>query len=343
MESGQGHHSPISMMAVQPIPGCSHPNRAHAISNGRIAGAMISAPAEDSGKERIVLEQNNDYSGSGMAWNEQSVESARRKYENLTFSDSYMFSAVLTRNRKLCKRILETILERKVVFLRYVNSEQSLKEAPDARGVRLDVYLEDNEGKLYNVEMQAYDEPDIAARSRYYQANMDIAGLRNGTKDYKELPEAWVIFICRKDYFGHNLCRYSYENRCIETGDALNDRAKRIFLNASGEDPSISKELREFLNYIKDKKPRGKLTRQIEAQVKKNRKDRRLLMDFIPYEIEMERAREEGEKRGEKRGIKLGEKRGIKKGIEKLAEHYRREDPKLTMKEAREMAEKILK
>ena len=66
-------------------------------------------------------------------------------------------------------------------------------------------------------------------------------------------------------------------------------------------------------------------------------------MDFIPYEIEMERAREEGEKRGEKRGIKLGEKRGIKKGIEKLAEHYRREDPKLTMKEAREMAEKILK
>ena len=53
-----------------------------------------------------------------------------------------------------------------------------------------------------NIEMQAYDEEDIAARSRYYQANIDLTRLKEG-KSYSELGESWVIFICTRDYFGH--------------------------------------------------------------------------------------------------------------------------------------------
>ena len=288
------------------------------------------------------MKRKNKYSGNRKGIKRQLRESPRKDFKDLTFSDSYMFSAVLMRNKALCRRILETILERKVASIRYVNAEKTIKEAPNAKGVRLDVFLEDDEKKLYNIEMQSYSEVDIAARSRYYQANMDLAGLRSGKKSYKELNESWVIFICKKDYFGHNLCRYTYENICRETGAPLNDRAKRIFLNAEGTNQSISAELQELLDYVKDNKPRGSLTRQIEEQVRRNRKDVKLRMDYIPYQLELERVKEESEKRGERRGEKRGGRNMKKRDIALLAKHYRLENPLLSPKEATEMAKKIL-
>ena len=280
------------------------------------------------------MKRKNKYSGNRKGIKRQLRESPRKDLKVLTFSDSYMFSAVLMRNKALCRKILETILDRKVASIRYVNAEKTIKEAPNAKGVRLDVFLEDDEKKLYNIEMQSYSEVDIAARSRYYQANMDLAGLRSGKKSYKELNESWVIFICKKDYFGHNLCRYTYENICRETGAPLNDRAKRIFLNAEGTDQSISAELQELLDYVKDNKPRGSLTRQIEEQVRRNRKDVKLRMDYIPYQLELEHYRKEGELRGEKRGIK--------KSIKKLSKFYLAENPSLTEKEALKLAKQRL-
>ena len=61
-------------------------------------------------------------------------------------------------------------------------------------------------------------------------------------------------------------------------------------------------------------------------------------MDYIPYQLELERVKEESEKRGERRG----EKRGIKKSIKKLSKYYLAENPSLTEKEATKMAKKIL-
>ena len=142
------------------------------------------------------------------------------------------------------------------------------------------------------------------------------------------------ISSCGDHRKGADICWYTYENICLETGAPLNDRAKRIFLNAEGTDHSISAELRELLDYVKDNKPRGSLTRRIEKQVRQNRKDVKLRMDYIPYQLELEHYRKEGELRGEKRGIK--------KSIKKLSKFYLAENPSLTEKEALKLAKQIL-
>ena len=86
--------------------------------------------------------------------------------------------------------------------------------------------------------------------------------------------------------------------------------------------------------YVRDNKPRGSLTRQIEEQVRQNRKDVKLRMDYIPYQLELEHYRKEGELRGEKRGVK--------KSLEKLSKFYLTENPSLTEKEALKLAKQIL-
>ncbi|MCR5651286.1 MAG: Rpn family recombination-promoting nuclease/putative transposase [Lachnospiraceae bacterium] len=218
--------------------------------------------------------------------------------EELTFSDSFMFGAVLTRNLGLCKEILELILDRRISSISFSNAEQYLEAAPDSKSVRLDVYLEDDTSKAYDFEMQAYDEPDIAARSRYYQANVDI-NLMAKKEKYQDLPDSYIIFVCTKDYFNRGLCKYTYENICHETGDPLNDRTKKIFLNAAGEDKTISSGLRDFLDYIAGKGTHSDLTERIDAAVAAARKDRNVRMAYLSYDLALQSSEDRGIAKGE--------------------------------------------
>lgn len=50
----------------------------------------------------------------------------------------------------------------------------------ETRGVRLDVYADDEHGTVYNVEMQTTDNKNLPKRSRYYQGQMDMDALKTG-------------------------------------------------------------------------------------------------------------------------------------------------------------------
>ncbi len=226
----------------------------------------------------------------------------RKPIEELTFADNFMFGAVLARNIDLCKEILEIILDRKVSRISYSNTEQYFEATPDSKSVYLDVYLEDDTSKAYDMEMQAYDEPDIAARSRYYQANVDI-NLMAKKMEYKDLRESYIIFICTKDYFGHGLRKYTYENICHETGDPLGDRTKKIFLNAAGIGDKISDELRDLLDYIAGGIANNDLTKRIDAEVISARKDRKVRMSYLAYDLALQKSRNEGWNDGWNDGI----------------------------------------
>ena len=78
---------------------------------------------------------------------------------------------------------------------------------PEYKGVRLDVYAEDEKETHYDIEMQALKKPAIEKRSRYYHSQMDMEFLLRG-EDYKKLPNSYVIFICDFDPFGEK--KYCY-------------------------------------------------------------------------------------------------------------------------------------
>ena len=65
-----------------------------------------------------------------------------KKFEELTFSDHYMFEKVL-QNKDICKELLERLLKIKIERLEYPEIEKTISPYYETRGVRLDVYVKD--------------------------------------------------------------------------------------------------------------------------------------------------------------------------------------------------------
>ena len=172
----------------------------------------------------------------------------RKLFKELEFKDAFLFAAALE-DAELCRLMLERILGfpiRKVV----VHTEHAIAVNPDYRGVRLDVYADDENGSVYNVEMQTTDEGNLAKRSRCHQGQMDVSLLEPGTK-FQQLPDSYVIFICTFDPFGRGLYRYTCYPVCKEDGKPLLDGTCRIFLNTHGTNADeVPEELVDFLNYV---------------------------------------------------------------------------------------------
>ena len=119
-----------------------------------------------------------------------------KKYEDLKFTDDFMFCKILENNPGLCKELLELILERKVGELVAVNRQQPVEITAGGKGVRFDVYAEDDKNVIYDVEMQNAKIDSISKRTRYSQGMIDLNLIERGKK-YQELNRSFVIFICR--------------------------------------------------------------------------------------------------------------------------------------------------
>ena len=91
-----------------------------------------------------------------------------KKLEELELWDDFMFGAVMS-NKELCKPLLEMILQKKIKDIQYPELQKSINLQYDARSIRLDVYIEDDENTVYDIEIQATNEKNLPKRSRYYQ------------------------------------------------------------------------------------------------------------------------------------------------------------------------------
>ena len=104
----------------------------------------------------------------------------------------------------------------------------------------------------YNVEAQNQNPGNLAKRSRFHQAEIDVSSLKPGD-DFSALKPSYVIFICTFDPFGQGLYRYTFEPRCLEVDLSLGDGTQRIFFNTRGTvDTGVSKELIQFLHYMEN-------------------------------------------------------------------------------------------
>jgi len=144
----------------------------------------------------------------------------KKNYGELTFVDDFMFCKVIVNNLKLCKSLLELVLNVKIRKIVDVTKQKSIDVKADAKSVRLDVYVEDDEDSVYDVEMQAAVNKELPKRSRYYQGMIDLNLIDKGAK-YKELKRSYVIFICTEDLFNRGFPVYTFENRCKEDYELL--------------------------------------------------------------------------------------------------------------------------
>lgn len=115
--------------------------------------------------------------------------STRRKYKTykeLSFTDDFLFCNIMQNNPDICKELVELLLDRKVGKVAYSETQKSIDLALEQKGVRLDVYFEDDLSTAYNIEMQTSNTGNLPKRSRYYQGTVDLNMISSGA-GYDEL------------------------------------------------------------------------------------------------------------------------------------------------------------
>ena len=245
-------------------------------------------------------------------------------WDAITIKNNFLFQETL-RNKSLCKQLLERVLHIQVKTIRYMETEKTMKAQLSSKNTRLDVYVEDKDGNVADIEMQTtdtksvinYDERDektiireLPLRTRYYQNIIGTNMLRKGMH-YRELRKAYVIFICTFDPFGTGLPVYHFTYCCKENGNLqMGDLTENIFLNAKAADKTDDEELAAFLRYVDGQKPDSSFTKKLDEEATriKNNDDWRLKAMTLDMEIKDMKKRER--EKGKQEGLKAGKEAG---------------------------------
>lgn len=238
---------------------------------------------------------------------------ARKLLKDLNLIDRFLFAEVME-DPSAYQAVLEMIFEKEIHLKDSVQSEKEFRTLPSLRGIRLDVWGEDEEDTIYNSEMQGWDTKNLPKRSRYYQSVMDAGLLEPGIVDFNALNDVWLITIIPFDLFGADRCRYTFRMRCVESESIeLGDGAARIFLNTRGSNKEgLSEELQAFLKYVEHSdeetlalcdSERMKRLHECVIKVKSNEVSEVKYMQFWEEKVLERQA-------GIKEGGKIGEQRG---------------------------------
>ena len=232
-----------------------------------------------------------------------------KKYEELDITDPFIFAKVMS-EKELCKPLLENILNIKIRDIVYVDYEETIQMTAKSKGIRLDIYVEDDDNTVFNLEMQTTTYKELPKRSRYYQGIIDLNMIEKD-ESYDILKESYVIFICTFDFFEKGRSVYEFENVCLEDSEIkLNDGTHKIFLNTKGDKSDINEELKSLLEYFDGSEPESELTRRIDRKVIAARKNERWRREYMSLQMEMNLKYREGLKAGEEKGRALGQSEG---------------------------------
>ena len=219
-----------------------------------------------------------------------------KAWEELTICDNFLFQKVM-RNPRLCKRLIEKILHIQIKRLFYHETEKSIEESSTQKSVRLDIFVEIEDGTIIDIEMQTADQPlgALPKRTRYYQGMIDLNALSKG-KDYIDLNKSFVIFICTFDPFPKNQRKiYTFSNRCHEQYDLeLGDETTKIFLSTKGTIGEVDKDIDNFLAYLDGKTAKGKFTEDVAAEVDRVKQHKETRLEYMTLMMKLREQRREG-------------------------------------------------
>ena len=234
-------------------------------------------------------------------------ERAQRAWEDLSISDNFIFLRVM-QNKDLCKRLIERILHIKIRDLSYPHTEKTIDLRLDSKAVRLDVYVEDEAGTVYNIEMQTAKGADgaLAKRTRYYQAMIDMDLIGKGVY-YDQLRQTYIIFVCTFDLFGLEQRIYTFRNTCVELPELeLGDGATKIFLNAKGLKGAVDADLDGFLCYVDGRAAQGHFAEELAKEVERVKVQKEARREYMTLYMQYQQYHRDGLEEGRREGRREG-------------------------------------
>ena len=232
-------------------------------------------------------------------------------------TNAYMFSHVFSEEKNV-RPLLEVVLGVPIGEIRFVEPEHMVEPSARGRGVRMDVFVEDGSGAVYDVEMQNADEGDLHLRSRYLLSSFDRDRIERGEK-YLQLGKTVVIFVCQFDPIGHGKSMYVVRPMVEGLGEPFDDGTLRVFLNSSGAagTTACGSRLMAFLSYVDGGGTMGdEWVEGIDEEVRALNGDRSWRNTVLTYEGIVEEKVERESRKAREEGLTEGRAEGRAEGRE---------------------------
>ena len=231
-------------------------------------------------------------------------------YEKLTIRNKFMFGKV-TQNPVIAQKMADLLTPVEIGAVTETEREKFLQHRSTSKYVKLDMYLEDENGRVVDTEMQNKSnnkmvQEELPLRIRYYQGMIDQEILSTGT-DYIFLKETYIIFICTYDPFGKGKYVYHFHMTCDEDENIqLHDKMNWIFYNTTADLSDAPEGIKKFLSYVENEYAEDEFTRLLDKEVKNARLNEEWRSEYLKtYVNDMDMKREgyiEGEEHGKAEG-----------------------------------------
>ena len=247
-----------------------------------------------------------------------------KNIKDLNLEDDFLFAKVMSDN-EICRRVLEQILNISIKKVESPITQKAIDLLLDGKGIRLDVYVNDDNDTVYNVEMQRTKRKDLPKRARYYQGNIDLDLISAG-RPYEDLRKTYVIFICTFDFFNQGRYVYTFENICKEDNKIiLGDETIKMFLNTKGTLNDVNSDIKEFLQYIETTtaefaaSANNSLIKDIQKKVEAVKDSKEMEVEYMTLFQRDRENRELGREEGREEGYESSTKilKLYNKGIDK--------------------------
>ena len=247
-----------------------------------------------------------------------------KNIKDLNLEDDFLFAKVMSDN-EICRRVLEQILNISIKKVESPITQKTIDLLLDGKGIRLDVYVNDDNDTVYNVEMQRTKRKDLPKRARYYQGNIDLDLISAG-RPYEDLRKTYVIFICTFDFFNQGRHVYTFENICKEDNKLiLGYETIKMFLNTKGILDDVNSDIKEFLQYIETTtaefaaSANNRLIKDIQKKVEAVKDSKEMEVEYMTLFQRDRENRELGREEGREEGYESSTKilKLYNKGIDK--------------------------
>ena len=164
----------------------------------------------------VILSSIHGHRIGGMEYGMNQKMTASTTWEEIGISNDFMFGKVM-QQPELCRGLLQRILpDLQIDRIEYPEAQKGIRADVDAKSVRLDVYIKDGKGTVYDIEMQVTDTGELPKRTRYYQSLIDLQLIDKG-EAYRKLKPSYIIFICFEfvNYYDREELKYFIDKNTI--------------------------------------------------------------------------------------------------------------------------------
>nr|WP_286029206.1 PD-(D/E)XK nuclease family transposase [Ligilactobacillus agilis] len=134
-------------------------------------------------------------------------------------------------------------------------------------GPRFDVYAEDDQGIIYDFEMQNEDQHDLAERISIYQGNLSRQALYAG-QPFKKRKRTVVFFICDHDPYGLGWPSYALKVELVGCPNfSVDNKETNVIVNLKTDVSQLTQAQREMVAYFNDGIVSGAFSQKLAAAV----------------------------------------------------------------------------